>query len=70
MVIDTGPVVLVNIITLDKSVEAAFLSVWQSEAGVMKQQAGCISTQLHRAIGGSPVYMNYAVWEPLPQSRR
>jgi heme-degrading monooxygenase HmoA len=29
----------------------------------MKQQPGFISTQLHRAIGESPTYLNYAVWE-------
>lgn len=29
----------------------------------MRQQPGFISTQLHRAIGDSPTYLNYAVWE-------
>jgi heme-degrading monooxygenase HmoA len=29
----------------------------------MKQQPGFISTQLHRGIGGSSVFVNYAVWE-------
>lgn len=29
----------------------------------MKAQPGFISTQLHRAIGESPTYLNYAVWE-------
>jgi len=29
----------------------------------MKRQPGFISTQLHRAIGDSPAYLNYAVWE-------
>ena len=29
----------------------------------MKQQPGFISTQLHRAVGESPTYLNYAVWE-------
>ena len=29
----------------------------------MKQQPGFILTQLHRALGDSPTYMNYAVWE-------
>ena len=29
----------------------------------MKQQPGFISTQLHRALGESPTYLNYAVWE-------
>jgi heme-degrading monooxygenase HmoA len=61
--IDISPVVLVNIFTLDKADEQDFLKVWQSDADFMKQQPGFISTQLHRAIGESLVYLNYAVWE-------
>jgi len=29
----------------------------------MKQQPGFISTKLHRAIGESPTYLNYAAWD-------
>jgi hypothetical protein len=29
----------------------------------MNRRPGFISTQLHRAIGESPTYLNYAVWE-------
>lgn len=61
--IDVGPVVLVNVFTLDKADEPAFLQVWQEDAAFMKRQPGFISTQLHRAIGESPTYLNYAVWE-------
>lgn len=61
--IDISPVVLVNIFTLDKADEQDFLKVWQNDADFMKQQPGFISTQLHRAIGESLVYLNYAVWE-------
>lgn len=61
--IDVGPVVLVNVFTLDKADEPAFLQVWQEDAAFMKRQPGFISTQLHRAIGDSPTYLNYAVWE-------
>jgi len=61
--IDTGPVVLVNVFTLDKADEETFLKVWQDDADFMKRQPGFISTQLHRAIGDSPTYLNYAVWQ-------
>lgn len=61
--IDAGPVVLVNVFTLDKSDEQTFLKAWQDDADFMKKQSGFISTQLHRAIGESPTYLNYAVWE-------
>jgi heme-degrading monooxygenase HmoA len=36
----------------------------------MKKQPGYISTQLHRAIGDSFVFMNYAVWESVEHFRR
>ena len=61
--IDTGPVVLVNPFTLGKQDEETFLKVWQDDAAFMKRQAGFISAQLHRAIGESPTYLNYAIWE-------
>lgn len=61
--IDAGPVVLVNIFTLDKADEQTFLKAWQDDAIFMKAQPGFVSTQLHRAIGDSPTYLNYAVWE-------
>jgi heme-degrading monooxygenase HmoA len=61
--IETGPVVLVNVFTLDKADEPRFLEVWQDDAAFMKRQPGFISTQLHRALGDSPTYLNYAVWE-------
>jgi heme-degrading monooxygenase HmoA len=61
--LDASPVVLVNVFTLDKADEQAFLEAWQPDAEFMKRQPGFISTQLHRAIGESPTYLNYAVWE-------
>ena len=61
--LDAGPVVLVNLFTLDKSDEQTFLETWEDDAAFMKRQPGFISTQLHRAIGESPTYLNYAVWE-------
>ena len=61
--IETGPVVLVNLFTLDNADEQQFLKVWQDDAAFMKRQPGFIATQLHRAIGESPTYLNYAVWE-------
>lgn len=61
--VDASPVVLVNIFTLSKDDEAAFLDAWKADAVFMKAQPGFISTQLHRAIGESPTYLNYAVWE-------
>jgi heme-degrading monooxygenase HmoA len=63
LAVDAAPVVLVNVFTLDKADEAAFLEVWRTDAEFMKGRPGFISTQLHRAIGESATYLNYAVWE-------
>ena len=63
LAVDASPVVLVNVFTLDKADEPALLQAWQHDAQFMKQQPGFIATQLHRAIGESPTYLNYAVWE-------
>ncbi len=61
--IDASPVILVNPFTLNKADEQTFLKIWQDDAAFMKRQPGFISTQLHRAIGESPTYLNYAVWQ-------
>jgi len=61
--VEAAPVVLVNVFTLDPADEQAFLQAWQGDAEVMKRQPGFISTQLHRALGDSPTYLNYAVWD-------
>ena len=63
LAVDVSPVVLVNVVTLDKADEAKFLQTWRDDAIFMKRQPGFVSTQLHRAIGDSPTYLNYAVWE-------
>jgi len=67
--IDASPVVLVNVFTLDRADEEAFLKTWQGDAIFMKRQQGFISTQLHRAVGESPTYLNYAVWESTAEFR-
>lgn len=61
--LDISPVVLVNLFSLDKADEQDFLNIWQSDADFMKQQPGFVSTQLHRAVGESLLYLNYAIWE-------
>lgn len=64
-----GPVTLVNLFTLDAADEEAFLDAWAVDAAHMKAQPGFISTQLHRALGSSPAFLNHAVWETLEAFR-
>lgn len=63
LTVDAEPVVLINLFTLDPADEAVFLRVWRDDAHFMRQQPGFISTQLHRAIGERPTFLNYAIWE-------
>ena len=59
----TGPVILINTLTVDPKDVDQLLKAWAADAAIMKLQPGFISTQLHRGIGGSSVFLNYAVWE-------
>ena len=63
------PVVLVNLFSVAENDIPALMSVWEKDANWMKQQPGFLSTQLHRAIGGSHMFVNYAVWESVDQFR-
>lgn len=67
--VETGPVVLVNLFTLDKADEVAMLRAWTEDAQVMQRQPGYISTQLHRAVGDGCAWLNYAVWESMAAFR-
>jgi heme-degrading monooxygenase HmoA len=64
-----SPVILINIFTLAPEDEPALLTAWSEDARFMKSQAGYISAQLHRAVGPSPTFLNYAVWESIDAFR-
>lgn len=66
---EDGSIVLINLFTVDPSDEAALLAAWSHDADFMKEQPGYISTQLHKAIGGSTSFINYAVWESVESFR-
>lgn len=61
--VEASPVILVNIFNVAQCDIAGLLKAWEDDANWMKAQPGYISTQLHQGIGGSTVFMNYAVWE-------
>jgi heme-degrading monooxygenase HmoA len=64
-----GPVVLINLFTVDEADEAALLKAWAHDADFMKAQPGYISTQLHKGIAGSSTYVNYAIWQDVESFR-
>lgn len=43
---------------------------WAKEAKKFKEQPGFISSQLHRKIGGSGIFVNYPVWESATQFKK
>ena len=60
---DVGPVILINKFNVKPEEADQFLKAWEKDATYFKSQPGFISAQLHRGIGGSGVFVNYAVWE-------
>ncbi|MEI7237802.1 antibiotic biosynthesis monooxygenase family protein [Pectobacterium brasiliense] len=62
--IAAAPLVLINLFTVvDLADEAGFLDAFRAAAEVITKAPGFISMQLHRAIGDSPTYLNYVMWE-------
>lgn len=66
---EEGPIVLINLFTVDAEDEAALLKAWAHDADFMKQQPGYISTQLHKGIAGSSTFVNYAIWQSVESFR-
>lgn len=58
-----GAVVLINKFTVDPGDVDALIAAWAADAAVLQRLPGYISTQMHRGIGGSCVFLNYAIWE-------
>jgi heme-degrading monooxygenase HmoA len=64
-----SPVVLINVFTVAPADVESLLTAWAQDANWMKRQRGFISTQLHRGIAGSCVFLNYAIWESVDHFR-
>ena len=69
MATEEGPVVLANVFTVDPEEVDALVNAWTVDANILKAKPGFISTQLHRGIGGSTTFLNYAVWESVAAFR-
>lgn len=57
------PVILINLFDVDPKDADAFKLAWGEDAAFFKAQPGYVSAQLHRGIGGSSMFLNYAMWE-------
>ena len=60
---NVSPVILINKFNLKPEEADQFMKAWADDAAYFKSQPGFISAQLHRGIGGSGVFVNYAIWE-------
>jgi len=60
-----GSVILINKFNVEPNKVEQFLKDWGDDAINFKQQLGFISAQLHKGIGQSSVFINYAVWESM-----
>jgi quinol monooxygenase YgiN len=58
-----GPIILSNRFSVNPQDADQFIKAWAADAAIFKQQPGFISTQLHKGIAGSGIFVNYAVWE-------
>ncbi|MCJ2011892.1 antibiotic biosynthesis monooxygenase family protein [Methylobacterium sp. J-076] len=66
---EEGPVILINTFVTSPDDADKLLEVWTGDASLMKAQPGFISTQLHRGIAGSGVFLNYAIWQSVAHFR-
>lgn len=64
-----SPVILVNLFHVAEQDVPALIKAWTADAEWMKRRPGYISTQLHQAIAGSSVFLNYAVWDSVANFR-
>jgi quinol monooxygenase YgiN len=60
---NVSPVILINKFNVNPEEADQLLKAWADDAAYFKSQPGFISAQLHRGIGGSGVFVNYAIWE-------
>ncbi len=61
----SGPVILINKFNVHPNKVEQFLKDWAEDAYAFKRQRGFVSAQLHKGVGKSSVFINYAVWESM-----
>jgi len=66
---EVGPVVLINLFTVNADEARQLLKAWAVDAAWMKQQPGLISTQLHRGIGGDTLVLGADIGRVATETR-
>jgi hypothetical protein len=59
---NVAQVILIKKFNVNPGEVDQFLRAWAAGAAIMKRQPGFISSQLHRGIADSCLFINYAVW--------
>jgi heme-degrading monooxygenase HmoA len=67
---NSGPIILINKFTVKPEDADRFLQAFAMSGAMMKRQPGFISTQLHRSIAGSRVFINCPAWESTEHFRQ
>lgn len=60
-----GQVILINKFNVNPDKVEQFLKDWKEDANRFIQQPRFVSAQLHKGIGKSSVFINYAVWDSI-----
>ena len=50
-------------------IRTLLIEAWRNDALYMKTQPGYNSTQLHKAVGESSMFLNYAIWDSVADFR-
>jgi heme-degrading monooxygenase HmoA len=58
-----GRIVLLNTFLVPEGETEAFQQGWAKAAEVLRRQPGFVSTVLHKPLGGSRLWVNYAIWD-------
>jgi heme-degrading monooxygenase HmoA len=59
----SGQVVMLNTFLVPDGDEDAFRQGWDRVAQVLRRQPGFVSATLHRPVGDSGLWVNYAIWD-------
>jgi quinol monooxygenase YgiN len=69
LAVEVGPVILINTFRVAPEDVDQLLDAWAVDAAYLRTKPGFISTQMHRGIAGSGVFLNHAVWESVEAFR-
>jgi Antibiotic biosynthesis monooxygenase len=67
---NVGPIIFINKFTVNHKDVNEFFEGLESRCHILQEPTWVISAQLHKGIGGSGTFINYAVWESTAQLKK